>query len=240
MSLRAVLFDLDATLLPMDQNRFIEKYFKEISSFMMINGGYEPKDFMQSMWHGIKAMMLNDGTKTNEEAFWAVFEKIYGKERIEKDYPLFERFYEEKFSLTKSECAFTEWSKKIVDYLNENGICVVLATNPVFPPIATNTRMSWVGLCPSDFKLVTTYDNIGYCKPNPNYYLEIARKIGIEPKDCLMVGNDTSDDMSAKLAGMDVFLLTDCLINTKNIDINSYPNGGFVELFDYIKKSQGI
>lgn len=239
MSFKAVLFDLDATLLPMDQDKFIKKYFGEISTYMYKNGGYDPEQFLKSMWMGIKAMMTNDGTKTNEEAFWNVFSSVYGKEKVEKDMPLFERFYEERFSSTKSECAYTPWSKKIVDYLKENGVKVALATNPVFPPIATNTRMGWVDLKPSDFALVTTYDNIGYCKPNPDYYRDIAKRIGVLPKDCLMVGNDTSDDMSALDAGMSVFLLTDCLINASNEDISKYPNGNFEDLFSFIKKSQG-
>ena len=235
MKYKAVLFDLDATLLPMDQDKFIKKYFKEISAFMYKNGGYEPKQFLNAMGMGIKAMMLNDGTKTNEYAFWTAFASIYGEDRVKGDMPLFERFYEERFSETKSECSYTTWSRKIVDYLKDKGITCVLATNPVFPCVATNARMGWVDLKPSDFELVTTYENVGFCKPNPKYYLDIAKRIGISPEECLMVGNDVSDDMCAKLAGMDVFLLTDCLINPKNEDISKYTKGNFEDLFAYLK-----
>lgn len=45
-----------------------------------------------------------------------------------------------------------------------------------------------------------------------------------------MVGNDVSEDMVAKRVGMQVFLLTDCLINKENRDISLYPNGSFEEL----------
>lgn len=238
MGIKAVLFDLDGTLLPMNQDNFIKKYFAEISAFLYKHGGYEPEWFIKSMWLGIKAMITNDGTKTNEEAFWAVFSQIYGKDKVERDMPLFERFYEERFINTKTECGYTDYSLKIVEYLKENGIKPVLATNPVFPTVATNARMGWVDLKPDDFELVTTYENIGFCKPNPKYYLDIAKRIGVDPQDCLMVGNDVSDDMTAALCGMEVFLLTDCLINTKNEDISRYPSGGFEELFNYIKKSQ--
>ena len=238
MSIKAVLFDLDGTLLPMNQDNFIKKYFDEISAYLYDQGGYEPQEFLNSMWHGIKAMITNDGSQTNEAAFWHVFHQIYGKERVEKDMPIFDRFYCERFPRTKSECGYTEKSKQIVDFLRQNNIKTVLATNPVFPSIATETRMGWVGLKPSDFELVTTYENIGFCKPNPQYYTEIAKKIGAMPQECLMVGNDVSDDMSAAICGMDVFLLTDCLINSKNEDISKYSKGGFEELAEYIKKSQ--
>ena len=232
--MKAVLFDLDGTLLPMDQDKFIKKYFREISTYLAVNGGYEPKAFMDAMWQGIGAMMKNDGTKSNEEAFWQVFKCIYGEEKIRQDFSLFERFYEEKFSETKSECFYTDKSKKLVDYLKSKNIIVVLATNPVFPVIATNTRMGWVDLKPADFSIVTTYENIGYCKPNPMYYTEIANRLGIEPKDCLMVGNDVFDDMVAEASGMDVFLLTDCLINSKSQDYSKYPQGNFDDLISYI------
>ena len=34
-----------------------------------------------------------------------------------------------------------------------------------------------------------------------------------------MVGNDVGEDMVAEKLGMQVFLLTDCLINIKNVDV---------------------
>lgn len=236
MSIKAVLFDLDGTLLPMNQDNFIKKYFSEISLYLNKHGGYDPNEFIKAMWVGIKAMILNDGKNTNEQVFWRAFSTVFGEERVKADMGIFEQFYVERFSETKSECAYTSYSRKIIDYLKENGVKAVLATNPMFPTIATETRMGWVDLKPSDFELFTTYEMIGYSKPNPQYYVEIARRIGVDPKECLMVGNDVGDDMSASLCGMDVFLLTDCLINTKNEDISKYPNGDFDALFNYIKK----
>ena len=116
---------------------------------------------------------------------------------------------------------------------------MVLATNPVFPSVATYARIAWAGLENEDFELITTYENIGYCKPNPDYYTEIAKRIGVDPSECLMVGNDTSDDLSAAKAGMDVFILTDCLINKGSVDLEGVPHGDFDALFEYIKKTQG-
>lgn len=49
-----------------------------------------------------------------------------------------------------------------------------------------------------------------------------------------MVGNDVSEDMIAQDLGMQVFLLTDCLINKENEDISRYPHGSFPQLMDYI------
>ena len=90
--------------------------------------------------------------------------------------------------------------------------------------------MRWAGLAVEDFEWITTYENSRYCKPNPAYYKDILEKIGCDPAECAMVGNDVGEDMIAATLGMDVFLLTDCLINKAGEDISRYPNGGFAQL----------
>ena len=45
-----------------------------------------------------------------------------------------------------------------------------------------------------------------------------------------MVGNDVGEDMVVEALGMQVFLLTDCLINTQKKDITAYPHGSFEQL----------
>ena len=112
---------------------------------------------------------------------------------------------------------------------------VALATNPLFPAVATLSRIQWAGLNPEDFELVTTYENSRFCKPNPDYYREILGKLKLDGEECLMVGNDVGEDMIARRLGMKVFLLTDCLINKDNADISQFPNGSFPELLHYIR-----
>ena len=114
---------------------------------------------------------------------------------------------------------------------------MVLATNPLFPAIATHSRIRWAGLNPDDFEHITTYENSSYCKPNPDYYREILSKLNLKPEECVMVGNDTVEDMIAETLGMKVFLLTDCLINKPSADISTWPNGGFPELKAYLKST---
>lgn len=101
--------------------------------------------------------------------------------------------------------------------------------------IAQCQRIKWSGLNEKDFAYITSYENSRYCKPNPSYYKELAQKINVLPNECLMVGNDTLEDMyAAKQAGMHVFLLTDCLINKQRYDISQYPRGSYSQLLSYI------
>lgn len=232
--MKNIFFDLDGTLLPMDQDKFVKAYFTALAK-KLIPLGYEPNTIAESVWKATVAMIKNDGKKTNEEVFWKEFSKIYG-EKVYSDIPVFENFYENEFDSLKDFCGFNPLAAKAVELVKSKNYRLILATNPVFPPIATQTRARWAGLDPQDFEYITTYDNSKFCKPNPKYYNEILEKLGLKPEETLMVGNDTSEDMVAKALGINVFLLTDCLINKTNEDISEYPNGSFEDLIEYIKK----
>lgn len=234
MPVKMILFDLDGTLLPMDQDVFTESYFKLLCK-KMADKGYDTDELVGNVWQGTLAMMKNDGSRINEEAFWDAFSKIYGEKAL-KDKPHFDEFYRKEFQIAKAQCGFDPAARETVNALKAAGYRVALATNPLFPATATESRIRWAGLEPEDFELYTTYENIGYCKPNPDYYREVAKRLGCKPEECLMVGNDVNDDMAAAAVGMQVFLLTDCLINRDNKDISAYPNGGFAELRTFVKE----
>ncbi len=232
MSLKAVFFDLDGTLLPMDMDVFIKSYFGAISQKLAPHG-YDPKELVSVIWQGTVAMIKNDGAKTNEQVFWDAFVSAYGKESL-NDTVWFDKFYEENFDNLQSVCGFNPKAAETVNALKEKNLRLILATNPLFPSIATEKRIRFAGLEPEDFEFFTSYENIGFCKPNIKYYEEILSRTGLKAEECLMVGNDVGDDMIAEKLGMKVFLLTDCLINKDNTDISVYPNGNFNALNAYI------
>jgi len=234
MSLTTILFDLDGTLLPMDQDIFIQSYFGRLAA-RLAPLGYEAKPLFACIWAGTAAMIRNDGSCPNEEAFWKVFTETYGQEAL-KDQPVFDEFYRNEFQNVQKDCGYTPKAAQLIRDLKSMGLNIALATNPIFPAVATESRMRWAGLEKEDFELYTTYENSRFCKPNPDYYLEILEKLDCKPEECLMVGNDVGDDMVApQKLGMKVFLLTDCLINRDDADISMYPQGSFDELMDYIK-----
>lgn len=234
MKITTVLFDLDGTLLPMDPNSFAKAYFGGLAAKAAVRG-YEPASFVNTIWEGTEAMVKNPGEKSNETVFWDIYTAKYGRDAI-NDIPLFDEYYRTDFQHVKSACGFTPMTAKIVHALKQKGIRVILATNPLFPSIATETRIRWAGLEPEDFELYTTYENSCHCKPNIQYYLDILESLGLSPQECIMVGNDVDEDMIVTQLGMKVFLLTDCLLNKSRKDISHYPNGGFAELDDFLNR----
>ena len=232
MDINTILFDLDGTLLPMDQEKFVNVYFKMLAA-KLVPYGYEPQQLINAILAGIEAMIKNDGSQLNEDAFWKRFVDIYG-DKVLADKPVFEDFYKNEFQDARLFCGFNPKAAETVRSLKDKGYRVVLATNPLFPSIATESRIRWAGLEPSEFDLYTTYENTSYCKPNLDYYRDILKRIDCRPEECLMVGNDVGEDMVVEALGMQAFLLTDCLINTQKKDITAYLHGSFEQLLSML------
>ena len=232
MKITTILFDLDGTLLPMDQEKFLKAYIGGLAKAAEPHG-YEPMTITSSILAGTAAMIKNNGEKTNEAVFWGALAKIYG-EAVMEDVHIFDEFYQTDFQKIKDVCGFAPQASDVIAKIKEKGFRVALATNPLFPIVATESRIRWAGLEPKDFEVFTTYETSKFSKPNLNYYKEVFSELGLEPEECLMVGNDVADDMVVTKLGMNAFLLTDCMINTKNEDISSYPHGGFDDLIAYI------
>jgi FMN phosphatase YigB (HAD superfamily) len=226
-------FDLDGTLLPMDLDAFMEAYLQTLSR-RMIPHGFEPKSFLQLLWTGIKAMVENDGTMTNEQRFWNTFTGPDGED-LRRLKPVFEDYYQKEFIAAKEATVYRPEAGDCIRLLREKGYRVVLATNPLFPRIATLNRMKWAGIREEDFLWITTYENSSFSKTNVEYYREILKVIGKDSSECIMVGNDVQEDMCAAKLGMETFLLTECLINKEGADISCFRQGGFEELLHYIR-----
>ncbi len=233
MNIKAVFFDLDGTLLPLNTDELAKNYFSRLISYMA-RSGYDAEIFKRGIMHGIGAMMKNDGSRLNEAAFWKAFTDITG-EVTEDKLAAFDSFYRDEFCKVKEVCSFAPEAGRIVHELNARGLKVVIATQPAFPRTATEQRIAWAGIDISEVALVTTFENSRFCKPNIKYYEEILQKIGVSAENALMVGNDADEDMVAEDIGMNVFLLTDNLINKSGKDISHYNKGGFAELQKFLQ-----
>ena len=213
----AILFDLDGTLIFHEHNVFISEYFKSISSYVA-SRGLDPKRFVEATMYGTGFVLNNDGSRFHKELFWEKFFEVYGeKEKFDEIVKISDDYYLTNFKEMKAFSNCNENAKAAIELARKNGRKVVLATNPVFPLTALLERLSWSGLSKDDFDLITSYENSTFSKPNPNYYFEICRKIGVNPKNAIMIGNDERDDMKAAFeAGLMCYLVTDCRIMAKD------------------------
>lgn len=206
---KAVLLDLDDTLLINNMASFIPAYFQLLTQSF---ADRIPSDrLLLELMRGIEAMDANEGSgPTNEEAFetsfYSALEMNLGALR-----PVFERFYAEEFPKLRTITRPMPGGRGVVERVFAGGRQVAIATNPVFPRTAVEQRLDWAGVSVLDFKydLVTTIENMHATKAGTAYYREILSALGREPQECLMVGDDWQRDMVyASRAGIPVYFVT--------------------------------
>lgn len=206
--IKAVLFDLDGTLLPMNEDEFTERYFGLLCKKLMPLG-YDKDELVKTIWAGTKAMIKNDGTKTNEEVFWNVFVGVYGEGKI-KDKALFDEFYLNEFKQSKMFCGENPLARETIDFVKSKGLKLILASNPVFPRNGMITRLGFVGLDADDFDYITGYENSHYTKPNPKYFEEILKNYNLKANEVVMFGNSENEDyLPASAVGIKAYLVGD-------------------------------
>ncbi|MCL6548069.1 MAG: HAD family hydrolase [Alicyclobacillus sp.] len=230
MTLNTLMFDLDGTLLPMDLDEFMKGYFGALVP--KVRHVIRPDSFLRHLWDSTVDMMRNeDETLTNLEAFKQSFLSATGL-REGDIWPLFDKFYAEEFGELQRWTQPSAISREICRTAADKGYRLVLATNPIFPAEAVYHRMRWAGIDDLPFALVTTMEHMHYCKPNPKYYAEILDRLGADPSECMMFGNDVQEDGAARQAGVRTFLVTDCLID--------HGSGNDLGEFDYIGSLQDV
>ena len=231
--LTTILFDLDGTLLPFVQDEFIQTYFETLLH-RLVPMGYDGEKLTKALWKGTGAMIRNDGQFTNRQVFWEIFTQALGVQALALESNL-EDFYQNEFDAVRKVLRCQADRRPLVEKLRKKGYSLILATNPVFPAVAVETRMRWVGLCTQNFDYITSYENSRHSKPNPAYFQDILTHVGGQPGECLMVGNNPVDDMSALETGMEGFLVTDYLENPENRPIDGFRHGTFQELEAFLE-----
>ena len=236
---KAVFFDLDGTLLPMDLKDFLDHYLHLVGVFFT-QKGYDGKQVCDGIWKGLEAAMADEtGAATNGERFWAAFsrymEGTHGAVAPWEE--LFAEFYRDRFSQLEEKTQVAPLATQVVRRLHEKGYRLVLATNPVFPAVATAQRLAWTGVDPTFFERVTSYENSRFAKPSPKYYEENLAACALKPEEVLMVGNDTRDDGVASTLGMGVYIVCDCLIEHEkgSVPLNALPHGTMEEFAAYVE-----
>ena len=235
---RAVFFDLDGTLLPIDLDAFMGSYFKALGAHLAPLG-VARDDFMAGMRGGIMAMVANDTGKPNADAFWqAFFGCVLPASTGASEADLraaVETFYETDFGALGRDVDPNPAAARAIEVLAQKGYPLALTTMPMFPRRAVEWRLTWAGVDPKAFSRITTFNNSTAVKPKLNYYAENLAATGLAGADVLMVGNNTKEDMAALKLGCDGYLVTDYLIDPEGFDIASVRSGSLNDFAAWVE-----
>ena len=201
--IRAILFDLDGTLLDNDMHEFLPHYFRKLSA--RVAHLIPPDEFMDCLMRATDAMLANDGQATNEEVFARVFYSLVGVAREEMESTLLE-FYAVDFPLLKKYTRRKPEAPGVVQQAFDLGCDVVVATNPLFPATAVEQRMEWAGVAGFPYRLVTSYENCRAAKPSLLYFEQILEALDCPAGAALVVGDEDMDMVAAHL-GCRTFLV---------------------------------
>ncbi len=236
MKITTILFDLDGTLLPMDLDIFLDRYFKALTRRFAPK--MNPEQFARGLYASTMEMIKNtDPTKTNEQVF---VEDFFKRVPLDRDESLlqFDDFYSREFPGLKDEIdlKLDGWkARELMEAVFDAGYQVVIATNPLFPMLAIQERLRWIGLDEFPYKLITSYEKMHFCKPNPQYFVEICAKIGVSPEECMMVGNDLEEDLPSSTLGMKTFIVEDFIIDRGTGKFTPDGRGSLEDLYNQIR-----
>ncbi|MHA1667279.1 MAG: HAD family hydrolase [Candidatus Heimdallarchaeaceae archaeon] len=235
MDFKALLFDLDGTLIDFDPQEFIKTYLGAASQFFsdLIP---DSEVFFKELLNSTDAMETADNKNTTAlEDFLIDFCPKF-KVGCDIIAQRFFQFYTTKFEVIKPLIKEVPGARELLISIKKQHpeIKIILATNPVFPYVAIKRRMEWGGIPEEIFDLITHAENSNFCKGNKQYWLDICSISQCTPEQSLVIGNDGLRDMSAKKYGFSTFLVTERAENEKSIPPNEKPD--FVGNIDSLRK----
>lgn len=207
MTIKAILFDMDGTLVDISMQNFLPKYFGAISK--KVAHLVPPEKLVAQLRASTDAMVNNtDPSRTLADAFNAHFFPKLGLSREQLE-PLFMDFYANEYGALGATAKRIEGVRDVLTRAFATQRQVVVATGPFFPLTAITQRLDWGGVGDFPYSFVTSYETMHAAKPRSAYYSEIAQRLNVAPNECVMIGDDAQMDMiPARKVGMKTFWIT--------------------------------
>ena len=181
MKYKAILFDMDGVL--------IESEFLMRASAIQALADYgitaQHEDFLEF-------------TGMGEDRFVGGVAEKHGHTYITAMKDLSYDYYGQR---VKAEAHIPEGVKEMLQTLHKKGIILAVCSAADLRKVRYNIQA--IGVDESIFTALVTGSDVERKKPFPDIYLEGARRVGMDPKDCLVVEDAISGIQAAHAAGMD-------------------------------------
>lgn len=206
--LKAVVFDMDETLLRINLNAFMAVLARDESALLAEVGRTSAVRVLAAYSRALLEVNRTgrDGSRTNREVFDDAIERGCGVVLSDPVIADVLACYEREVLPRRNNALIgarqMPGAAAAVDAVAARGLRCALFTNPSFSRACIECRMGWGGLSDMPFELVTVMENSSHCKPDAAYYLEGLSKMGLGPSEALMVGNDPKRDFPSPACGL--------------------------------------
>jgi len=205
-----LLLDLDDTLLENSMETFVPAYLKAISGYM---ADYSPPEkFAAALMAATEQMLANRlATRTLSETFSQCFYPDLGLDEQAMQAPL-DKFYAQEYPRLEAITGARPQAVKLVEEALQSGYRLAVATNPLFPRVATLQRLRWAKLPADrfDFALVSTFEDFHFAKPQPAYFAEVLAQLGWPDGPVVVIGDDPELDIqAARQLGLATYWVTE-------------------------------
>src|SRR3990170_8594392 len=195
--IKAVIFDMDGVMIDS------EPLWEKAERILLARRGI---DYNPTYRDKIVGLNQKDSGRLLKETF-NLPETI--EELLAERINLIVRIYEEELELIPS-------LKTILKELKKSGFLLALASSS--PLRVINLVLNRFSLN-QFFSVVVSGESVEFGKPHPDIYLSTARKLGVEPRECVVIEDSINGVKSAKSAGMLCIAIPDKRLNQKEFQL---------------------
>ena len=181
MKYKAILFDMDGVLI---ESEFLMRA-SAIHSLAQYGIEAKHEDFVEF-------------TGMGEDKFVGGVAEKYGHTYT---FDMKERAYDYFGEHVKEMAHVPAGVKQMLEALHAKGLVLAVCSAADLRKVKYNIKA--IGVDEHIFSALVTGSDVARKKPFPDIYLEGARRVGIDPKDCLVVEDAVSGIQAAHAAGMD-------------------------------------
>lgn len=200
--MQAVLFDLDGTLLDLDGDAFLDAYVLALGQAMACL--VKPERFAAALWSAaVAANVTPHPGKSQRDVLVQSLSRALSlpQDTLEQAISAFNRG--DLASLAPG-AKPKPGARRAVEATKARGLRIAVATTPVYAREVIAERLRWAGVGDIAWDLVVD-DSFEATKPAAAYFMEVAKRLGVPPGQCLMVGDDPWNDLPAEKVGMHTF-----------------------------------
>ena len=184
---KAVIFDIDGTI--------VDNMHLHAEAFAVF-----------AERHGLPPLTSEDRARLDGRRNSEIFPILFKRDVPRHEWLAYE---EEKEGLYRELSRGRLWPmnglQRLIDRLRESGVAMALATSAPQANVAHTLRE--LGLVQA-FSIIVRGDEVPRGKPAPDVFVEAARRLGVDPADCLVFEDAPMGIAAAQAAGMRVVALT--------------------------------